>query len=102
MDTDFIEYSSHENTKRDSSRAKDGHASKRMLLRGSSVVAITDQGPRSRVGFSSSFFRRQQSCIPTLEKRDWSLDIMTSNGGRLTPDVTRVSLPKPVPHHVET
>jgi hypothetical protein len=30
------------------------------------------------------------------------LDIMTSNGGRLTPDVTRVSLPKPVPQHVET
>ena len=26
-----------------------------------------------------------------------SLDIMTSGGGRLTPDVTRVSLPKPVP-----
>jgi hypothetical protein len=29
-------------------------------------------------------------------------DIMTSNGGRLTPDVTRVSLPKPVPHAAAT
>src|SRR5215831_12415554 len=27
---------------------------------------------------------------------------MTSNGGRLTPDVTRVSLPKPVPLDVAT
>src|SRR5215470_1860421 len=31
-----------------------------------------------------------------------SLDIMTSNGGRLTPDVTRVSLPKPMPLDVAT
>jgi len=29
-------------------------------------------------------------------------DIMTSNGGRLTPEVTRVSLPKPVPLDVAT
>src|SRR6187200_3335128 len=29
-------------------------------------------------------------------------DIMTSNGGRLTPDGTRVSLPKPVPLDVAT
>src|SRR5215475_13666129 len=29
-------------------------------------------------------------------------DIMTSNGGRLTPDVTRVSLPQPVPLDVTT
>src|SRR5678815_5487321 len=27
---------------------------------------------------------------------------MTSDGGKLTPDVTRVSLPKPVPHDVAT
>src|SRR5262249_22567980 len=31
-----------------------------------------------------------------------SRDIMTSNGGRLTPDVTRVSLPQPVPLDVAT
>src|SRR5262249_8043102 len=29
-------------------------------------------------------------------------DIMTSNGGKLTPDVTRVSLPKPEPHDAAT
>src|SRR6476659_2494840 len=32
----------------------------------------------------------------------FALDIMTSNGGRLTPDGTRVSLPKPVPLDVAT
>jgi hypothetical protein len=31
-----------------------------------------------------------------------SRDIMTSDGGRLTPDVARVSLPKPVPPAVAT
>src|SRR5262249_36860200 len=31
-----------------------------------------------------------------------SRDIMTSNGGRLTPDVTRVSFPQPVPLEVAT
>src|SRR5262245_64663725 len=31
-----------------------------------------------------------------------SRDIMTSDGGRLTPDVTQVSLPTPVPHDVAT
>jgi hypothetical protein len=30
------------------------------------------------------------------------LDIMTSDGGRLTPDVPRVSVPKPEPHAAET
>src|SRR5262249_35255459 len=43
-----------------------------------------------------------ESVLCRLSSFQRSLDIMTSNGGRLTPDVTRVSLPKPMPLDVAT